>query len=564
MAKIHIENSKGFKEWENNVKANPAAHDRDGKVFKTESGIPLKAMYTPNDLKSIGFKYENDLGYPGSFPNTRGIDPCMYRGNMVRLRQYVGYGSPEETNKLFKYLIKQGQNAISIAYDLPTQSGYDSDDPRVEGEIGKIGVPVCSLKDWENITEGIDLEKVLVNSVCNAQASIAMAWHIATAEKRGMKIKNLKGLVQNDILKEFIARGNYVFPPEPSMRLISDMMVYGAKHVPNYIPLYICPYHIREAGTNAVQEIAFGLCNGIAYIEEALKRGLHIDNIAPRISCLISGRHRDFFEEICKFRAIRRMWAKIMKERFGAKKPESFRLSMWDYEGGIGFTADQHEINMVRSAIAALVGVIGGVQDIGLCTVDEALGTPSTKSLTQALRTAQIVAFESGVAHTIDPLAGSYFIENLTYELEKRAGKYISKVDELGGMVKAIENGYPQREILKSAFDYQRAEESGDRIIIAGNKYVSEKREKTTGFYKPDHGMVKKHIVKLKKMRKDRDNGRVKTALSNLKRIAEKPSGNKNNLMPPIVEAVKAYATVGEIMDALRDTFGEYQEITGI
>jgi methylmalonyl-CoA mutase N-terminal domain/subunit len=562
--KKRIADSREYKKWEKSIKTNPSVYDKEGMTFKTESGIPMKALYTPDDLDAINFNYEKDLGYPGFFPSTRGISPGMYRENLVRLKQYVGYGSPEETNALYKYLIAQGQNAISIAYDLPTQSGYDSDDLKVEGEVGKIGVPICSLKDWEQVTDGIDLERITINSVCNAQASIGMAWHIATAEKRGIKAKNLKGLVQNDILKEFIARGNYVFPPEPSMRLVADMMVYAAKHVPNYVPMYICCYHIREAGANAVQEIAFGICNGIAYIEETLKRGLNIDDIAPRITCLITGRHRDFLEEICKFRAIRRMWARIMKERFGAKDHRSYRLSIWDYEGGIGFTPDQHEINMARAAIAALVGALGGVQDIGLCTVDEALGTPSEKSLTLALRTAQIVVYETGVTHTVDPLAGSYFVEHLTHALETRANEYIKKVDELGGMVKAVGKGYPQREILKSAYNYQMAEEEGERIVIAGNKFVSEKKEKTRGFYRPQPKMVQKHIMNLKQLRAKRDNAKVATVLTRLKKVAERPAGNGNNLMPPIIEAVKAYATVGEIMGALREIFGEYQEVTGL
>lgn len=561
--KKKAEGAKNYSKWIEDMKAKPKAYDREGQLFKTESGIPIKALYTPDDLDAIGFDYEKDLGFPGYHPNVRGITPTMYRENLVRLKQYVGYGSPEETNKLYKYLISQGQNAISIAYDLPTQSGYDSDDPKVEGEVGKIGVPVCSLKDWEFVTDGIDLEKVPINSVCNAQASVAMAWHIATAERRGIKTKNLRGLVQNDILKEFIARGNYVFPPEPSMRLVGDMIVYASKIAPNYIPLYICPYHIREAGTNAIQEIAFGLSNGIAYVEEALSRGLNIDEVAPRISCLITGRHRDFLEEICKFRAIRKMWSKIMKERYGAKNDASLRLSIWDYEGGIGFTPDQHEINMARAAIAALAGALGGVQDIGLCTVDEALGTPSEKSLTLALRTAQIVAYETGVTQTIDPLAGSYFVEYLTHELETRANEYIKQIDEMGGMVKAVEKGYPQREILKSAYEYQMAEETGERVIIAGNKFVNETREKTRGFYKPQPKMVEKHIKNLKQLRKERDNSKVKSALSNLKKIAEKPPNGKNNLMPPIIDAVKAYATVGEVMGSLREIFGEYKEVTG-
>ena len=555
---------KRYKDWENKQKDKAAVSAVEGKVYATDSGIPVKPLYTPLDLEDIGFDYLKNLGFPGEYPFTRGITEGGYREAGMRAKQYIGYGSAEETNELYKAMIREGNEVISMAYDLPTQSGYDSDDPRVLGEVGKIGVPVCSLKDWELIFDGIDLEKVLVGSVCNAQASVAFAWHIAMGEKQGVQPKDLKGLTQNDILKEYIARGNYIFPPKASMRLVGDMIVFAKERVPNYTPIYFCPYHIREAGSNAIQEIAFSLSNAIAYIEHVLRRGLTVDDVASRMTCLITGRHRDFLEEIAKLRAIRVLWAKILKERYGAENPLSFKLSIWDYEGGIGFTKEQPEINIARAAIAAVVGFLAGVQDIGLCTMDETLGIPSAKALTIAIRTTQIVMHETGLANTVDPLGGSYCLEHLTHEVASRAEKMIEKIDGMGGMVKAIEQGYPQSEITKSAYDYQKRFDSGEYPIVGHNIFRSEEAQETLSLYRGNTEMVEKHIANLKKLRKERYNQKVQKTIDNLKRVAEKPEGNENNVMPPIIEAVKHYATVGEICGALREIFGEYQEITGV
>jgi methylmalonyl-CoA mutase N-terminal domain/subunit len=556
--------AEGCAEWEEKLKGRPELLDPDGEKYITDSGIPVKPLYSPLDLEAIGFDYLRNLGFPGGYPFTRGNREAGYREAGIRTKQYIGFGSAEETNELYKYMIKEGNQVISIAYDLPTQSGYDSDNPRVLGEVGKIGVPVCSLKDWEIIFDGIDLGKILVGSVCNAQASVALAWHICTAEKQGVQLKDLKGLTQNDILKEFIARGNYIFPPEPSMRLVADMIVFAKENVPNYIPIYCCPYHVREAGGNAVQEIAFGLANAIAYIDRVLKRGLTGDDIASRMTCLITGRHRDFMEEIAKLRAMRFLWAKIMKERYNAKDPQSLKLSMWDYEGGIGFTKEQPEINIARAAIAAVVGALAGVEDIGLCTMDETLGVPGQKALKIALRTTQIVMHETGIGNTVDPLGGSYYLESLTHEVASRAEKIIEKIDGMGGMVKAIESGYPQTEITKSASSYQKRMDSGEYPIVAHNTFRSEEAQETRAFYRAKPEMIERHIDRLKKLKKERGSQKVEKALDNLKRVAEKPEGNENNLMPPIIDAVKAYATVGEICSVFREIFGEYQEITGV
>jgi methylmalonyl-CoA mutase N-terminal domain/subunit len=555
---------KELNSWEKKVKAKPELLDAEGKKYLTDSGIPVKPLYTPKDLEAIGFDYSKNLGFPGGFPFTRGNREAGYREGGIRAKQYIGYGSAEETNELYKNMIKQGNQTISIAYDLPTQSGYDSDDPRVAGEVGKIGVPVCSLKDWEIIFDGINLEKVRVDSVCNAQASVALAWHISMAEKQGANLASLTGLTQNDILKEYIARGNYIFPPEPSMRLAADMIVYSRGKVPSYTPLYFCPYHIREAGSNAVQEIAFALSNAIAYIDCVLQRGLPVDDIASRMSCLITGRHRDFMEEIAKLRAIRFLWTKILKERYGAKNPESFKLRMWDYEGGIGFTREQPEINIARAAIAAVVGAMAGVEDLGLCTMDETLGVPGQKSLTIALRTTQIVMNETGISNVVDPMGGSYYLESLTHEIATRAEKIIEEVDRLGGMVRAIELGFPQGEIAQSAHNYQKRIDSGEYPIVAQNMFRSEEAQEIRAFYRSKESMIERHMQRLKQLKKERNNQKVQSTLDALKRVAEKPAGNENNLMPPIIDAVQAYATVGEICGVLREVFGEYQEITGV
>lgn len=527
----------------------------------TESGIPVKTVYTQADLGSKGTNPLENLGRPGDFPFTRGIYPIIDREKPFNLRQYVGFGSVEESNRLFRYLVSQGQTVISVAYDLPTQLGYDSDDQRVDGEVGRIGIPVCSLEDWEGVFNGIDLNEVKVSSVCNAQSVVALAWHFVTAKRRGVIPERLLGVVQNDILKEFIARGNYIFPLEQSMRLTMDVLEFAVRHLPQYTPLYLCPYHIREAGSDAVQEVAFGIAEGLAYLEAVLKRGLRIDDVAPRLSCLMTGRHRDFFEEVAKFRAARRIWAQMLKERFGSESPEAQKLRIMQYEGGIGFTAEQKQINIARAAIAAMAGAMGGVQDMGLCTMDEALGIPNEGSLTIALRTCQIVAHETGIANTTDPLAGSYFVEWLTNEIETRARTYIEKIDSLGGMVEAVKKGYPQREIGETAYRHQKEEEEGVRMVVGRNKFVSEEQVEEINLYQQNPEILKAQIDRLKRLRQTRSNSAVSKALDKIRRIAQAHAeGGGNNLVPPVIEAVEAYASIGEICGVLREEWGEYRE----
>lgn len=534
---------------------------QERKKFETDSFIPVKALYTPEDLQDKGFNYEKDIGYPGEYPCTRGIDPLMYRRNLWAVKQYVGYATAEESNKLYKYLISQGQQKISIAYHLPAQVGRDSDDPLSKGEVGKIGVAIDSLEDMERLLEGINIDEVMISSVANAQAAVAIAFQVAVAQKRGIDRKKISGLVQGDILKEYIARGNYIFPLEHALRLFADTVVYCIENLPNFIPLQICPYHIREAGANAVQEVAFSLANAIAYVEKVLSRGVDIDSFAPKVNCLITGRHRDFFEEIAKIRAMRKLWAKIMKERFGAKDPRSYLLGMWHYQGGIGFTDKQLENNIVRGALGALVGALAGVQDMGLCTIHEALGIPSQKALQIAIRTQHIVAHETGVTNTIDPLAGSYYLEWLTLEIEERAEEYLKQIDELGGMIKAIESGFVQREILKSAYQHYLQEAAGERVVVGVNKFIEDgDEEEEPQTYEPDPRSEEKEVEKIRKLKEKRDNAQVRMALQDLRKAAAGNESNDNNLMPYIVRAVEAYATIGEICNVLRDVFGEYKE----
>ena len=523
--------------------------------LKTESGIEIKPVYGPSPQGT------DNAEIPGEFPYTRGIHRKVDPDNPFKLRQYVGFGTVEETNQLFRYLVSQGQNVISVAYDLPTQLGYDSDDPRVAGTVGTIGIPVCTLADWEGVFDGIDFKATKVSSVCNAQSPVALAWHLASAERRGLSPKHLQGVVQNDILKEFIARGNYIFPPEQSMRLTIDVVEYAVRHLPKYTPLYLCCYHIREAGADAIQELAFGFASGIAYLEASLKRGLDIDNVAPKIPCLMTCRHRDFFEEVAKFRAARRIWARLMRERFGSKNPQAQKLTIMQYQGGNGFTAEQKEINIARAAMAAMAGAMGGVQDMGLCTMDEALGIPSEKSLTIALRTCQIVGHETGVTHTMDPLGGSYYIEHLTDAIEKEVGVYLDKIDAKGGMLNAVIQGYPQRKISETDYAYQRAEENGTRIIVGRNRFVSDEEIEEANLYQQNEEILKLQVAKLKKIRQNRSVSALKKSLDQIRKIAQKHAeGGKNNLVLPIIEAVKAYATVGEICGVLREEWGTHQE----
>ncbi|GLI19171.1 methylmalonyl-CoA mutase [Tepidanaerobacter syntrophicus] len=519
--------------------------------FYTNSGIEIKRLYTELDMQD--FDYLEDLGFPGEFPYTRGIYPTMYRGRLWTMRQYAGYGTAEESNNRYKFLLSQGQTGLSVAFDLPTQMGYDSDHPLSQGEVGKVGVAIDSLKDMELLFDGIPLDKVSTSMTINAPAAVLLAMYIVLAQNQGVPLEELSGTIQNDILKEYIARGTYIFPPEPSMRLITDIFEFCSRYMPKWNTISISGYHIREAGATAVQEVAFTLSDGIAYVEAAIKAGLAIDDFAPRLSFFFNA-HNDLFEEVAKFRAARRLWAKIMKERFNAQNPSSMMLRFHTQTAGSTLTAQQPDNNIVRVAIQALSAVLGGTQSLHTNSRDEALALPSEDSVRIALRTQQILAHESGITETVDPLAGSYYIENLTDMIEESANKYIEKIDKMGGAVKAIENGFMQQEIQDSAYEYQMAIESGNRIVVGVNKYQIEE-EPPRGLLKVDPAVARFQIEKLRELKASRNNSKVSEALNNLKDCAK----TCKNLMPPIIECVKAYCTLGEICDALRSVFGEYK-----
>lgn len=528
------------------VKKRPEVKEK----FELDSGIPIKTLYTPLDLDN--FDYQSKLGFPGHYPFTRGVQLNMYRGRLWTMRQYAGYGTAEETNRRFRYLLEQGQTGLSVAFDLPTQIGYDSDHPLAQGEVGKVGVAIDSLEDMETLFEGIPLDKVSTSMTINAPAAILLAMYIAVAEKQGVTPDKLNGTIQNDILKEYIARGTYIFPPGPSMRLITDVFAYCSKHVPSWNTISISGYHIREAGSTAVQEIAFTLANGIAYVQAAIDAGLNVDDFAPRLSFFFNA-HLNFFEEIAKFRAARRLWAKIMKERFGAKNPRSWMLRFHTQTAGCSLTAQQPMVNIIRTAYEALAAVLGGTQSLHTNSYDEALALPSEQSVLIALRTQQVIGYEIGVTDTVDPLGGSYFIERLTDEIEEKAMAYIKKIDELGGAPEAIE--FMQKEIQESAYRYQMEVESGKKVVIGVNKYQI-KEEKPKGLLKVDPAVRERQIAKLRELKARRDNRKVKQVLDNLREAAT----TRENLMPFFLEAVKAYATLGEICDVLRDVFGEYRQ----
>jgi methylmalonyl-CoA mutase N-terminal domain/subunit len=540
-------------DWEKNHRGKAIAKFPERKEeFKTSSEIEIKPIYTPEDVKDID--YLEKLGFPGEYPYTRGVQPTMYRGRFWTMRQYAGYGTAEESNKRFKYLLEQGQTGLSVAFDLPTQIGYDSDHPMAEGEVGKVGVAIDSLYDMEILFDGIPLDKVSTSMTINAPAAILLAMYIAVAEKQGVSPDKLNGTIQNDILKEYVARGTYIFPTGPSMRLITNIFEYCSKYVPKWNTISISGYHMREAGATAVQEVAFTLANAIAYVEAAIKAGLDVDEFAPRISFFFSA-HNDLLEEVAKFRAARRMWAKIMKERFGAKDPRSMMMRFHTQTAGSTLTAQQPDNNIIRVTIQALAAVLGGTQSLHTNSRDEALALPTEDSVRIALRTQQIIAYESGVCDTPDPLAGSYYVEYLTDEIEKRAFEYIKKIDELGGAVKAIDLGYMQREIQESAYRYQMEIESGKRIIVGLNKFQMEE-EPPKNLLKVDPQVEIVQREKIKKVKEMRDNARVEKALKALKKAAE----GDDNLMPWILDAVREYATLGEITDVLRSVFGEYQQ----
>ncbi len=540
-------------EWEKSQIEKTLAKRPERKAeFINGSGIELKRVYDPEDIAEID--YNENLSYPGEYPYTRGVQPTMYRGKFWTMRQYAGFATAEESNKRYKYLLNQGQTGLSVAFDLPTQIGYDSDHPLAEGEVGKVGVAIDSLKDMEILFDGIPLDKVSTSMTINAPASVLLAMYIAVAAKQGVTPDKLSGTIQNDILKEYIARGTYIFPTEASMRLITNIFEYCASNVPKWNTISISGYHIREAGSTAVQEVAFTLADGIAYVNAAIDAGLDIDEFAPRLSFFFNS-HNDLFEEVAKFRAARRLWAKIMKERFGAKDPKSLMLRFHTQTGGSTLTAQQPDNNVVRVAVQTLAAVLGGTQSLHTNSRDEALALPSEDSVRIALRTQQIVAYESGVTETIDPLAGSYYVESLTDEIENRAAEYIRKIDDLGGAAKAIERGFIQKEIQESAYIYQKEIEKGERIVVGMNKF--EIKEATPkGLLRVDPAVGEMQKEKIRNLKAQRDNKKVEKDLNALKDAATKDE----NLMPYIIEAVKSYSTLGEICDVLREVFGEYQQ----
>jgi methylmalonyl-CoA mutase N-terminal domain/subunit len=521
------------------------------KEFATSSGIELKNHFTPEDAE---LDIERDLGAPGEFPFTRGVYDTMYRGRLWTMRQYAGFATAEESNRRYKYLLEHGVTGLSVAFDLPTQIGYDSDHPLAGGEVGRVGVPICSLADMEILFDGIPLDKVSTSMTINATASILLGLYIAVARKQGVAPDKLNGTIQNDILKEYIARGTYIYPPRASLRIITDIFAYCAKEVPNWNTISISGYHIREAGSTAVQEVAFTLADGIAYVQAALDAGLQIDHFAPRLAFFFNA-HNNFLEEVAKYRAARRLWARIMRDRFGAKNPKSMMLRFHTQTAGSTLTAQQPEVNVIRTTIQALAAVLGGAQSLHTNAMDEALGLPTEDAARIALRTQQVIACESGVADTADALAGSYAIEYLTNEIERRAGEYIEKIDTMGGMLAAIEAGFPQREIERAAYDFQKAVEAGEEIVVGVNRFQV-KEETTIPTFKIDPAFELAQVERLRKTRAERNVEAATAALAEVERAAR----SDENLMPRIIAAVEAYATLGEVADAMRRVFGEYSD----
>ncbi|MCX7756798.1 MAG: methylmalonyl-CoA mutase family protein [candidate division WOR-3 bacterium] len=520
---------------------------------RTISGIPIKIVYVPQDI--VDLDYERDLGMPGKYPFTRGIRETMYRGRLWTMRQFSGFGTAKDTNKRYKFLLAHGETGLSVAFDFPTLYGRDSDDPLSRGEVGKCGVAVSSLADMETLFEGIPLDKVSTSMTINGPAAVIWAFYIVTAEKQGVKSHLLRGTIQNDILKEYIAQKSWLFPPEPSMRIITDIMAFAAKEVPKWNTISISGYHIREAGSTAVQELAFTLKDGFTYVEEGIKAGLDVDTFAPRLSFFFNS-HLDFFEEIAKFRAARRIWAREMRNTYKAKKEESWLMRFHTQTAGCSLTAQQPENNIVRTAYQALAAVLGGTQSLHTNSMDETWALPTEKAVLIALRTQQILAYETGVANVIDPLGGSYYIEALTNKLEEEAYKYFKKIDEMGGMIKAIEMGYPQREIANAAYEYQKAIEEKRRIIVGVNDFVIPDEVIEIPILKIDPRVEEEQCLRLQELRRKRDNNKVQKTLKELRKVAQ----SKENIMYPILECARAYATLGEICGVLKEVFGTYKE----
>ena len=520
--------------------------------FKNLSDIKIKRLYTPQDIEN--FNYTQDLGEPGQYPFTRGVYPTMYRGQLWTMRQFAGFGTAEQTNERNKFLIAHGTTGLSVAFSLHTLYGYEATDERSLGEIGKEGVSIDSLKDMEILFDGIDLSKISTSMTINPPAAVLLAMYIVAAEKQGHTPEKLRGTIQNDMLKEYIAQKTWIFPPEPSMRIIIDTIEYCTKYVPQWYTISISGYHIREAGSTAVQELAFTLADGFAYVEEAIKRGLDVDSFAPRLSFFFNS-HNNFFEEVCKYRAARRIWAKRMKNKYGAKRPESMRLRFHTQTAGVSLTAQEPENNIIRVTLQALSAVLGGTQSLHTNSFDEALCLPTEKAVRIALRTQQIIAHESGVADTVDPLAGSYYVEWLTNKMEEEAEAYFDQIEELGGVIPAIKKNFFQREIGNASYKYQREVENNARIIVAVNKY-QQKDSSSTEILKIDEAVAKIQMDKLNLLKKERDNDAVKERLEKLKKAAQ----GTENLMPYIIDAVREYTSIGEIMRTLEEVFGTYRE----
>jgi methylmalonyl-CoA mutase N-terminal domain/subunit len=540
-------------QWEEtDVQRSQARFPERRDPFITISGLPIERLYTPADVAQQD--YERDLGLPGRYPYTRGAQPTGYRGKLWTMRMFAGFGSAEETNARFRYLLEQGQTGLSVAFDMPTLYGYDTDAPEAIGEFGKCGVAISSLADMEVLLDGLPLDQVTTSMTINSPAAIIWAMYIAAAEKRGVPRAKLGGTIQNDILKEYIAQKEFLFPPAPSMRLVVDTIEFGAREMPKWNTISISGYHIREAGSTAAQELAFTLADGFAYVEAALERGLPVDDFAPRLSFFFNA-HSDFFEEIAKFRAARRIWARAMREKYGAKDPRSWMLRTHAQTSGVSLTAQQPEVNIVRVALQALSAVLGGTQSLHTNSMDEALALPSEKAVTIALRTQQVIAEESGVASTLDPLGGSFFVETLTDRMEEEANAYFRRIEALGGVIPSLEVGFMQREIAEAAFRFQQEVDRRDRTIVGVNDYVTDESLAIPILQMDPQGYARQ-IARLKQVRSGRDNGAVEKTLGRLRDAAR----GRVNLMYPIIDAVNAYATLGEITDVFREVFGEYQE----
>ena len=550
--------SRSKEEWrKNSLEPIASRKPEQEERFRTSSDIELEPLYTPEDLERSGFDYHDKLGYPGEYPYTRGVRPNMYRGRVWTMRQYSGYATPEESNRRYRYLLEQGQTGLSIAFDLPTQIGYDSDHPKAQGEVGKVGVPICTIQDMETLLDGIPLDKVSTSMTINATASVLLCLYIAVAKRQGVSLDLISGTLQNDILKEYIARSTYIYPPRPSMRLVVDVFKYCSQHVPRWNTISISGYHMREAGATASQELAFTLVNAIAYVQAAVDAGLDVDQFAGRLSFFFVA-HNNLFEEVAKYRAARRMWAKIMRHRFKAKDARSWMLRFHTQTAGVTLTSQQPDNNVIRTTVQALAAVLGGTQSLHVNSRDEALALPTEESVQLSLRTQQILADESGVADVVDPLGGSYYVESLTDRLEEEAYRYVEAIDDMGGAVEALEQGYQMMEIQEAAYRYQREVERGEQIIVGVNRYVTE-NPSISGLLKVDPKLARQQIERLQKVRKERDAKAVQNALKRLEEVAR----SEENTVPVILECVEGYCTLGEICDVFRGVFGEQQEMTG-